>query len=369
MPRILAITATAYMFCVACSSTNAQTTGRVDSSNVGIATEDAVIASGLPNASLDTRSSNEGVDQQLMDTASPDYPDLATGANSQEYMIFKFDFSSLPPGASATSTGSFDFSAWYTRNEGEVAESLFGRFEFFEITQGDAGWTDGFISAEIENQAAVTWSSLNGTFVRLANVEEDNTDPPENTTGNPFGILYPGILVSNGGFDGANRVVGIPILTLNRLISGESVGLAMGSLAPRLSTSAGDYDGDNDVDGHDFLTWQQQLAASVGIGQGADGSQNGLVDAEDLQIWSSNFGDQPPLLIEGTTHFSIHTTESFFSPGSAPTLNFDWFAPASQTVNVPEPRSICFGMVALVVTWAWSGRCGSAGLLGRRPPS
>ena len=109
----------------------------------------------------------------------------------------------------------------------------------------------------------MTFASLNGTFVELTGVTEDNTDPPNNQTGNPFGVLYPGQLVSNGGFDGANRVVGIPIDTINRLISGQSVGLAMGSIPPPRASPAGDYDNDGDNDGADFSFGSKQLGSTV----------------------------------------------------------------------------------------------------------
>lgn len=359
MYRQLTVSACVAAYYFSCMQVNAQFIGRVDSSNIGVAIEDAVISSGLPNTNLDRRSFNEEVSQQLMDTSSPDYPDSITGASSQEYMIFKFDFSSLPPHASATGAASFDFSAWFTLKEGTVAEAVYGKFEFFEITEGNGNWTDRFVGEEQENQNPVTWNNLNGTFVRLTNVQEDDTDPPDNTSGNPFGVLYPGKLVSNGGFDGANRVVGIPATTIDRLISGQSIGLAMGSVAPRLSASDGDYDGDNDVDGHDFLIWQQQLGAEVEIGVGADGSEDGLVDASDLQVWESNFGLLAPLPTEGTTNFSIHTTESFLSPGSAPTLNFDWSAPAISTASVPEPSSNWLGITTFLSMRLWPARRGA----------
>jgi hypothetical protein len=361
MHRVLAIGVVVVGHHLSCTLGVAQTTGRVDSSNIGVAIEDAVISSGLPDSNLDVRSFNEGIAQQLMDTASPDYPDAAAGASSQEYMIFKFDFSSLPPGASATGGASFDFSAWFTLEEGTIAEAVYGRFEFFEITEGNSDWTDRFVGEEQENPIPVTWNKLSGTFVRLANVREDDTDPPDNNSGNPFGMLYTGILVSNGGFDGANRIVDIPTATVDRLISGESVGLAMGSFISRLSASDGDYDGDNDVDGHDFLDWQQQLGAEVEIGVGADGSEDGLVDAEDLQVWENNFGLAAPAPIEGTTNFSIHTTESFLSPGSAPTLNFDWSAPAIPAASVPESSSNWFGMAAILSMRLWLARRGASG--------
>lgn len=54
--------------------------------------------------------------------------------------------------------------------------------------------------------------------------------------------------------------------------------------------SAGDFDEDTDVDGADFLLWQQTLGNTVTLGTGADGNSDGMVDAADLAVWSTEFG-------------------------------------------------------------------------------
>jgi hypothetical protein len=346
--QLAAIATTIAVLSGNCSTAIAQLTGHVDSSNIGVAIEDAVISSELPDANLDVRVLNEVPGQQLLNTTSDsDYLNPAAGASAHEFMIFKFDFSSLPAGAAATGPVWFDFSAWFTLEEGMPEEAVFGRFKFYEITSGNVSWTDRYITEETANPNPVTWNSLNGTFVELAGVSEDNTDPPDNTTGLPFGVLHPGLLVSNGGFDGANRIVGIPVDAVNRLISGASIGLAMGSVPPPTPELPGDYDGDADVDGTDFLVWQRQLGDTVQEGIGADGSRNGVIDAEDLSIWASNYGSPPLLPTEGATNFSIATTENAFShPLSSPTLNFDWSAP-TPFAAVPESSSLNLWVLAI----------------------
>jgi hypothetical protein len=324
------------------STALAQQSGRVDWSNIGVATEDAVISSGLPDANLDLRQFNDFVDQQLMNTASPEYPSPAAGAAAQEYMIFKFDFSSLPQGAAATD-GSFDFCAWSTQGEGTEDEAIYGRFKLFEITGGDSAWTDGWVSEGVENPNPVTWNSLNGTFVELTEITEDNTDPPDNSTGNPFGPLYPGLLVSNGGFDGPNRVVDVPAETIDRLISGQSIGLAIGSVSPEPAPLGGDFNGDGYVDGVDLLAWQRELG--------------NVVDAADLGSWIEGFGASSTVS-EGTTNFTILTTESFLSPLSAATLNFDWAQPTPSNRVVPEPT---IGSILLVLAMAAATPWGRSG--------
>jgi hypothetical protein len=330
-----------------------QTTGTVDETNIGVATEDAVISSGVPNTNLDFRTFNDGsAAQQLLNTnPTPDYPSAAAAAAAQEYMIFKFDFSSLPAGAQATAPGFFDFASWFTLQENTPGEAIFGNFRFYEITAGAANWQDRFVDnadPRTENPTPVTYNSLNGTFVELTGVMEDDSLPP---------VAYPGQLVSNGGFNGPNRVLGIPTATLNRLINGQSVGLAIGSIPPAPTSPPGDYDVDGDVDGGDFLNWQRQLGSTVPTGTGADGSDNGMVDAADLQVWKEAFGDVGTPPAGGTTNFSIHTTESFFHPGSSPPLNFDWSAPVEVPVVGAVPEPCALGMIL-------NATCGL--LLGRR---
>jgi hypothetical protein len=344
--RLFSLVATG--LAVAPAVTVGQMTGTVDSTNIGIAVEDSVISSGVPNTNFESREFNvDSTAQQLMNTSNAnDYGgDGTLAARSQEYMIFKFDFSSLPPGAQATATGSFDFSAWFTLNENTPNEEIFGHFRFYEITDGNSAWQDRYADASgLLNPSPVTFASLNGSFVELTGVTEDNTDPPNNQTGNPFGALYPGKLIANGGFDGANRIVGIPIETINRLISGESVGLAMGSVPPTGDGPDGDYDNDGDADGADLLVWQRALGNTVDPGADPDGSGNGTVDGADLTVVLTNYGSTGTAPTAGTTNFSIHTTESFFNPNSSPTLNFDWSAPA--LTSVPEPTSIGIALLA-----------------------
>ena len=53
---------------------------------------------------------------------------------------------------------------------------------------------------------------------------------------------------------------------------------------------AGDYNKDNRVDGADFLAWQRSYGTRTPALVGADGSGNLLVDAPDLAVWSTHFG-------------------------------------------------------------------------------
>ncbi len=53
----------------------------------------------------------------------------------------------------------------------------------------------------------------------------------------------------------------------------------------------GDYNADLQVDGDDVLVWQRTLGpASKPAGLGADGNNNGVIDAADLGVWRGRFG-------------------------------------------------------------------------------
>jgi hypothetical protein len=64
----------------------------------------------------------------------------------------------------------------------------------------------------------------------------------------------------------------------------------MALIPPPQLFPAGDFDEDTDVDGADFLLWQQTLGNTVASGTGADGNSDGMIDAADLAVWSTEFG-------------------------------------------------------------------------------
>lgn len=53
----------------------------------------------------------------------------------------------------------------------------------------------------------------------------------------------------------------------------------------------GDYSGNNSVGDEDYDEWKSQFGQLVAVGEGADGNQNGRVDAADYAVWRDNFGN------------------------------------------------------------------------------
>jgi len=61
------------------------------------------------------------------------------------------------------------------------------------------------------------------------------------------------------------------------------------SVASAVVTQPGDFDGDGDADGNDLLVWQRTFGSS-GAGLAADGNNDGVVNALDLAILKSHYG-------------------------------------------------------------------------------
>lgn len=272
---------------------------------------DAVISAARPDVNLEDRPFNRVPYQQI----------VWHDAIVSEAMIFKFDFSGLPADAIPVTSGQFRWGAWHTLQEGSSTgeptdtEQYWGDFTLHEITAGNAGWHDtDFVNyPDGRDPTAVTWNSLAPTFGPALDVREtDNGSGPLylDAEGDPR-------LVSNGGNFALNEISGIPQETLQRLIRGESIGLAMigvadshysihtrdsfrADLAPQLlfdydvrSEFQGDLNADGVVDALDaarlFIDWG--LAESP-----SDLNSDGIVDAGDAGVlfilWTGDAGPQ-----------------------------------------------------------------------------
>jgi hypothetical protein len=127
--------------------------------------------------------------------------------------------------------------------------------------------------------------------------------------------------------------------------------------------SGGDYDGDGDVDGGDFLVWQAALGSTVTPpGTGADGNENGTVDAPDLALVRFNFGEVAAAggglpggfgivaLAEGPTlpSGSFLTADLFVEPEAAAAV-----APSeTQAAESPARAASSTARDAALTTWS-----------------
>lgn len=158
--------------------------------------------------------------------------------------------------------------------------------------------------------------------------------PPEIPDPLPEGVLVPSNNPSDIDFDqDGNLIVSVLGLTYppdNRgaLLRYELDGTPLAPLAenlqptggiawtPSAKTLAGDYNGDETVDEMDHAKWKDDFGKWVAKGNGADGNNNGVIDAADYVTWRMAAGS-------GAGGNSPHT--------------------------VPEPATAVFAVVALAV--------------------
>lgn len=96
----------------------------------------------------------------------------------------------------------------------------------------------------------------------------------------------------------------------------------------------GDANQDGFANGADFLIWQQTLGSTVTSGEGADFSRNGIIDADDLAIWTASYNSAP--------------------------------SPLESASTVPEPSTGTLLALALLITGSRRTSIGTAGKLLRK---
>lgn len=109
----------------------------------------------------------------------------------------------------------------------------------------------------------------------------------------------------------------------------------------------GDYDADGDADGGDFLVWQRTLgAAAVPAGSGADGNQDGVVNAEDLSTWTLHFGAPTPAIASQSAALVVETSLAVASTAT-PSIDMSGLS-VSYTVDAAPRRRAAIPAVPVI---------------------
>jgi hypothetical protein len=145
---------------------------------------------------------------------------------------------------------------------------------------------DQLIGGGTRGSVHVLLLNANGTVKTSAKIAHNTSGGPPLVLNDFFG----GSVASLGDLNG-DGVVDLAVGAEGDDTGGDSRG-AVHVLFLRGVASPGDYDGDADADGSDFLLWQRTLGApAVPPGSGADGNSSGVIDAGDLAVWKTNFGN------------------------------------------------------------------------------
>jgi hypothetical protein len=191
---------------------------------------------------------------------------------------------------------------------GSKIPMLQGKYIFGEITTGQLFYCDyaEMLAADDGNPATMaTINTINLLWDNPADSPDDGVETytttiSGGTLGPMFHIARAGYVARGGldtGLPGDASVTGNNGRADIRLQVGEdgelyiiskSDGMVRALVSPGIGA---DFDQDGDVDGSDFLTWQQNLGAA-GDHDSGDADGDGLITADDLQMWRDEFG--PP---------------------------------------------------------------------------
>jgi hypothetical protein len=167
-----------------------------------------------------------------------------------------------------------------------------GDFQFTSISEATIGYRVSAKSNEVLLAAMLTGDPM-ADMNRIIYVTETFSAPHGSISiGARSGFSFPSFLPVSKQFAVAPLSLQISTSIENNFGAGVSVSYFEQTFR---ASQPSDFNLDGDVDGGDFLAWQRGLGATGVVGR-TKGNANGdpVVDANDLAIWRSQFGYQPP---------------------------------------------------------------------------
>ncbi len=251
---------------------NAFTTGATGSKaiNVGLATTTATAGLRSGAVTIDNLDVTTGGGSDRGANDDPDVVNVSLSVLSHANPSFS--------GVSDVNSLAYDFG---TVTMGASAPMF--SFDIFNLPT-TAGFTagldlDSFMAAGDASTFVTTLSPFTGSATLPAGGGNDFTATFDTAAVGAFAATYT-LAFSDENLSGATSL-GTMTLTLSGTVE-----------APMFVENA-DFDADGDVDGGDFLTWQRGLGTASATPSDGNANHDQTVDADDLAIWSGQFG-QPP---------------------------------------------------------------------------
>jgi hypothetical protein len=160
---------------------------------------------------------------------------------------------------------------------------------------------------------------------------------------------------------GASTFRGNPTVNANDALMSGVTYRVVGKLEFNVTSPTSDYDDNGQTDGADFLLWQRTLGATVPNGTGADGNNNGTVDAPDLQLWKNgNFTTGSERLTVYFNPTGVETTAATVLTATIPLLSAFGSGPLTYVASLngdaggglDAQRPHYIDNVAIGTTWA-----------------
>ncbi len=159
-----------------------------------------------------------------------------------------------------------------------------------EIEEGE--WLE--YTLDVQTAGTYDWTFTLGTFGAGDSVTASIRDTSGNWTA--LGEVTTADLISGNNYAllGTSLDAGLQVVRIQ--FGGDGFDFTQFEIDGGAAVGSADFDADNDIDGFDFLSWQRGFGTTTGAAKSdGDADNDADVDATDLSIWETQYGDPAPL--------------------------------------------------------------------------